>query len=477
MVFSSSLFLYLFLPFFLLLYYLVAKKYKNYVLLVASIAFYSWGEPWFIFVILGSTILDFHIVNALYRTKIKKKKNIFLALSISTNLGLLLYFKYANFFIENVNSMLIGFGVEEVAWTSVALPIGISFYTFQTLTYSIDIYRGIHKPLEKVTDYLMYILMFPQLIAGPIVRFSEVADQIVDRSDRETIDNKLLGFFRFVIGLSKKVLIANVMGATADQIFALQETELTTYYAWIGILAYTFQIYFDFSGYSDMAIGLGRMLGFKFPENFDNPYISQNITEFWRRWHMTLGRWMKDYLYIPLGGSKVDTKFRLYFNLWFVFLVSGLWHGAAWNFVAWGAFHGFFLILDRMFWTNVTKKIGKYPSVLITFIITLVGWVLFRSETMNQAIWFTKAMFSFNSMNDVSLFIDSEFWSILSLAFFFSFLTLSKWGLKIQNFIFFKEQYTNRITFLMFLLIVLMLIISTSSITSSGFNPFIYFRF
>ena len=477
MVFSSSIFLYLFLPFFFLLYFLADKKYKNIVLLAASILFYSWGEPRFIFIILLSTFLDFHIVNGIYRTKIKRKKNIFLFLSISTNLGLLLYFKYANFFIENVNNILHSMGVEEVAWTSIALPIGISFYTFQTLTYSIDIYRGKHKPLEKVTDYLMYILMFPQLIAGPIVRFNEVADQIVDRQDQETIDNKLLGFYRFVIGLSKKVLIANVMGAVADNVFAMQESDLSTYNAWIGILAYTFQIYFDFAGYSDMAIGLGRMIGFKFPENFDNPYISQNITEFWRRWHMTLGRWMKDYLYIPLGGSKVDTKFRLYFNLWFVFLVSGLWHGAAWNFIAWGAFHGFFLILDKMFWIKTTKIIGKYPSIIITFFITLIGWVLFRAETLNQAIWYTKAMFSFDSISNANIYLDKEFWTILIIAVFFSFFTLSKIGLKTQDFIFFKNEYKLSTYLLIGLIIFVLLVLSTASITSSGFNPFIYFRF
>lgn len=477
MVFSSSFFLFAFLPIFLVLYYLAAERYRNYVLLIASIFFYSWGEPRFIFIILLSTLIDFHIVNGLYRTKIKKRKNLYLFLSISTNLGLLLYFKYANFFIENVNTILNSIGIEEVGWTSVALPIGISFYTFQTLTYSIDIYRGVHKPLKKVSDYMMYIIMFPQLIAGPIVRFHEVANQIEDRSVHETIDNKLLGFFRFIIGLSKKVLIANVMGAEADKVFALSENDLTTYYAWIGVLAYTFQIYFDFAGYSDMAIGIGRMLGFKFPENFDNPYISQNITEFWRRWHMTLGRWMKDYLYIPLGGSKVKTTRRLYFNLWFVFLVSGLWHGAAWNFVAWGAFHGFFLILDRMFWLKVTKKIGKYPSIIITFIITLIGWVLFRAETPSQALWYIKSMFTFKEANNLLLYFDKEFWTILVIAVFFSFVTLSKVGLKIQDFMFFKDKYSFKTYFAVNFLIVILLIICTASITSSGFNPFIYFRF
>lgn len=476
MIFSSSLFLLYFLPVFLVLYYIADKSFKNLILLAASILFYSWGEPWFIFVILASTILDFYIVRALYRTKIKRNKDIYLTLSIATNLGLLLFFKYANFFVENVNTVFDWFGGEGVSWTTIALPIGISFYTFQTLTYSIDIYRGQYKPLDKVTDYLMYILMFPQLIAGPIVRFNEIAHQVVDRSKYETIDNKLLGFFRFIIGLAKKVLIANVVGAEADKIFALPEESLTTPLAWIGILAYAFQIYFDFAGYSDMAIGIGRMIGFKFPENFNNPYISQNITEFWRRWHMTLGRWMKDYLYIPLGGSKVNSKFRLYFNLWVVFLISGLWHGAAWNFVAWGVFHGFFLILDRIFLLKVYKFIGKYPSIIITFVITLVGWVLFRAETLTQAVWFTKTMFAFQNM-EMSLFFSSEFWTILIIAAFFSFITLSKNGLKLENMIFFKEQYNLKGTFTMSFLSLILLIICISSITSSSFNPFIYFRF
>ncbi len=237
-------------------------------------------------------------------------------------------------------------------------------------------------------------MLFPQMIAGPIVRFNQIADQIEEREHLETLDNKLLGFLRFGIGLAKKVLIANVMGVEADKAFALAEGTLTSGVAWIGIIAYTFQIYYDFSGYSDMAIGLGRIMGFKFPENFNNPYISRSITEFWRRWHMTLGSWMRDYLYIPLGGSRVKTKYRIYFNLWFVFLVSGLWHGAAWNFVIWGAFHGFFLILDRLFFIKLSDKIGKYPSIAITFFITIIGWVLFRAESLYQIKYYLKAMFT-----------------------------------------------------------------------------------
>jgi alginate O-acetyltransferase complex protein AlgI len=278
MVFSSSLFLLYFLPVFLLLYHFFKNTtYKNWVILVASIFFYAWGAPRFVFVVVGSVILDYYIINAMYHSSISLHRKYLLALSISINVGLLLYFKYANFFVENVDFLLNSMGYENVNWTQVALPIGISFYTFQTLTYSIDVFRGVHKPLKNPFQYLVYIMLFPQMIAGPIVRFNQIADQIEERQHLETLDDKLLGFFRFGIGLAKKVLIANVMGAEADEAFALAEGELTSGIAWIGIIAYTFQIYYDFSGYSDMAIGLGRIMGFKFPENFNNPYISQRL--------------------------------------------------------------------------------------------------------------------------------------------------------------------------------------------------------
>ncbi|MFT6185131.1 MAG: alginate O-acetyltransferase complex protein AlgI, partial [Flavobacteriales bacterium] len=294
---------------------------KNGVILIASMLFYSFGAPKFIFVILASTVIDFYLVNALHNSEDLKKRKRFLILSLTLNLGLLAYFKYANFFVENVNSVLGEMGFHSVEWTKVALPIGISFYTFQTLTYSVDVYRRNHAPLKKLSDYLLYILSFPQMIAGPIVRFTTIADQITNRV--ETVDDKLLGFFRFCIGLGKKVLIANVLGEQASLLMEGDISLLSTSAAWVGIVAYTFQIYFDFSGYSDMAIGLGRMMGFTFPENFNSPYTSRSITEFWRRWHMTLSSFMRDYLYIPLGGSRVKSKSRLYTNLWIVFLLSG----------------------------------------------------------------------------------------------------------------------------------------------------------
>ena len=473
MVFSSSLFLLYFLPAFLIIYFLLGKKLKNIFALAASIFFYAWGAPDFIFIVLGSIIIDFYIVNWLNTSK-GKKKRILLGLSVILNIGLLLYFKYANFFIDNLNDALSIRGFENVKWTYIALPIGISFFTFQKLTYSIDVYRGVHAPLKKVTDYALYILMFPQLIAGPIVRFNEIADQIEDRSWNENNNNRITGFFRFTIGLGKKVLIANVLGEQVDILFGMQPLDFNTTTAWLGIIAYAFQIYFDFSGYSDMAIGIGRMIGFNFPENFNNPYIAQNITEFWRRWHITLGRFMRDYLYIPLGGNRVSTG-RIYFNLWVVFLLSGLWHGAAWNFVIWGAFHGLFLVADRLFLLKVYKTIGKVPSIMITFFITLIGWVLFRADNMTIAWNYLGNMFSFEFAND-SIYFDKKFYTILIIAIIFSF-----WGgfQKIESW---QEnlfaQYKGRKTILiMFSISLLILIVSIGSITSSGFNPFIYFRF
>lgn len=311
------------------------------------------------------------------------------------------------------------------------------------------------------------------LIAGPIVRFNLIEDQILERN--ETIDDRLKGFFRFIIGLSKKVLIANAMGKMADCYFNGNINELDTIQAWVGIIAYTFQIYFDFSGYSDMAIGIGRMIGFKFPENFDNPYTSGSITEFWRRWHMTLGMWMREYLYIPLGGSHVKSKLRLYFNLWIVFLLSGLWHGASWNFVIWGAYHGLFLIMDRIFLLKVYKFIGKIPSTIITFLIVAFGWVLFRIEKISDAKIIYSKLFSFNI--NTSSFIDNrEFWFMFMLAMLFSFFTLFNIGKRVQQKVYYSQYTIGQYCLVTFASISLF-IICISSITASNFNPFIYFRF
>lgn len=474
MVFSSVVFLLYFLPAFLITYYFANKKYKNIVILIFSIFFYSWGAPKFIFVILGTTFLDFHLVKWMSQTKSNLHRRLMLTLSVSINMGLLFYFKYSNFFIENVNSLLSVFGGNNIQWTKLVLPIGISFYTFETITYVVDVYRRVHKPLKNFWDYQLYIILFPKLIAGPIIRYHDLADQIVDRSQNDTTENRLIGFYRFAIGLAKKVLIANHMGLQADAIFSMNYTGLDTYTAWIGILAYTFQIYFDFSGYSDMAIGIAKMIGFKFPENFNNPYISGSITEFWRRWHISLGAWMKNYLYIPLGGNRVSTKSRLYFNLWFVFLASGLWHGASWSFVIWGAYHGLFLVLERGFLLKVYDKIGKLPSTIITFFIVVIGWVFFRVEKISDAFIYLKRLFAFNSQNSLSF--NREFYTFFFIAIFFSFFTYFQKGQKIQNAVYFNS-YTNKKHLAIIAISITFLTLSISSITAFGFNPFIYFRF
>ncbi|MAQ47404.1 MAG: sugar acetyltransferase [Flavobacteriales bacterium] len=473
MIFSSIVFLLYFLPLFLLVYHVVPKQFKNLIILLGSIIFYSWGAPQFIFIIIVSTYIDFHIVRQLYNTSAIKIRKVLLTLSISINLGLLAYFKYSNFFVSNLNSLLSTLGFSEMPWVEVALPIGISFYTFQTLTYSIDVYRKTSEPLNNVLDYMVYIMSFPQMIAGPIVRFNAIANQIVNRV--EIADDKLIGFYRFCIGLSKKVLIANVLAEQADIIFDGDLINLSTTAAWIGIFAYTFQIYFDFSGYSDMAIGLGRILGFRFPENFKSPYVSQSISEFWRRWHITLGEFMKDYLYIPLGGNRVSSKYRLFFNLWLVFILSGLWHGSEWNFILWGAYHGLFLILDRIFLLRFLKKIGVVMATLFTFFIVMIGWVIFRLDSISDIQLYLVSLFNFDFQLEPSVI--PAFWTITILAVIFSFCTNFKAGKDLETFFFKTHTYHVKHHLILTLLSVILFILCLSSITSSGFNPFIYFRF
>lgn len=475
MVFSSVIFLVYFLPAFLLLYFITPAKFKNFVLLLSSIFFYAWGAPLFVFAILGTTTLDFYFVKLLHKAQTEQKRKLFLVLSLCLNVGLLFYFKYCNFFIENINALLGIIGTEEISWTNIILPIGISFYTFESITYVVDVYRRLHKPLDNFWQYQLYIICFPKLIAGPIIRYHEISDQIADRSANDTIDNKLTGFYRFCLGLGKKVLIANVMALKADEIFTMPHEQINTTLAWIGMLAYTFQIYFDFSGYSDMALGIGKMIGFKFPENFDNPYTSKSITEFWRRWHMTLGNWMRNYLYIPLGGNKVDNKIRLYFNLWVVFLASGFWHGAAWTFIIWGVYHGFWLVLERMFLNKIYGKLGSFLSTCICFFLVAIGWLFFRADTTAGAITFVKQLFTFN-FSLPQHFIDNEFIFYFILAALFSFFTSFKIGSKIQNSVYYS-YYNAKGNLIAMAAALIVFMLSLASITASGFNPFIYFRF
>jgi alginate O-acetyltransferase complex protein AlgI len=473
MVFSSILFLFFFLPLFLLVYHLVGEKLKNYVLLVFSLVFYAWGGPKFVFLLIGSMSVNYFVVSRMHSDL--RNRQLWLILSLIINVGMLGYFKYANFFVENFNVVLNAIGIQSVTWTKIILPIGISFFTFQSITYTIDVYRKVHAPLKKLTDYLLYIVMFPQLIAGPIVRFNTVADDIIDRKHNDTVDNKLYGIYLFIIGLSKKVLIANVLGEYVDEVFSTDLSVASSGVLWVGIIAYSFQIYFDFSGYSDMAIGLGRIIGFKFPENFNNPYISQNITEFWRRWHITLGTWMRDYLYIPLGGNRVGSVGRMYFNLIVVFIISGFWHGASWNFIIWGAWHGLFLILDRLFLVKLFKNIGKLTRVLINYLVVLIGWVFFRAVTLEEAYTYIKRMFLFE-FKDFDALYDKELMFVLILAFVLAFSNLFKVGRVSQSFLY-SEKHLVGGHISMTLLTAILLLISIAYIVSSGFNPFIYFRF
>lgn len=472
MVFSSAIFVFYFLPLFFLLYYLVPARLKNAVILLGSILFYAWGAPRFIFVILGTTAIDFFLVRLMDRQQSSAKRKLFLTLSISINLGLLVYFKYSNFFVENINTVLKTMGMGTIPWLKLVLPIGISFYTFESLTYVIDVYRKVHAPLKRFWDYQLYIIFFPKLIAGPIVRYHDIADQIYDRSPYSGVEHRLRGLYRFFIGLGKKVLIANVVGSYADSIFAMPVHELGTANAWLGALAYTFQIYFDFSGYSDMAIGLALMMGFRLPENFNNPYAALSITDFWRRWHITLGAWMRNYLYIPLGGNRVGSATRLYFNLWIVFLASGLWHGAAWGFVIWGAYHGLFLVLERMFLHKGLEKLKKFAA-LYTFFIVLIGWVFFRLEHWGTSIAYLKRMFTFHPGAVTG---DHLLLTTLAIASLFSCFTLLPYGQHIQEKVY-GGDYTLRRHYIMALVTIILFVLSMGSILVSSFNPFIYFRF
>ena len=473
MVFSSHIFLLYFLPAFLLLYFLVPAKWRNAVLLLASVVFYAWGAPDFVLVLLGSTVANFYIVKAMDKAHSLKAKRLWCAAALVVSLGLLAYFKYANFFVDNINTLLTSLGLGVMGWTKVLLPIGISFFTFQSVTYVVDTYRGVNRPMKSLVDYVVYIIMFPQLIAGPIVRYNEIADQITAQR-RLRWEECLQGFYRFVIGLSKKVLIADVIGRSVDMTLGGDLAAMDTGSAWITIAAYTMQLYFDFSGYSDMAIGLGRVMGFKFPENFDNPYVSTSVTEFWRRWHITLGTFMRNYLYIPLGGNRGGV-WRTYLNLWVVFLLSGLWHGAGWNFVLWGAYHGIFLVLERMTGLNKGQRL-KWLRVPVTFVVVMVGWALFRIEDLGQCMTFISRLFAFDFAALRFPINDAQFIVTLIVALAFAFITLFPFGRKLQQMTFYTD-YRPAQHIAVWVVACLMFFFCLGALTATDFSPFIYFRF
>ena len=475
MVFNGIFFLLYFLPVFLIVYYLLPSSWRNYWTLLCSLLFYAWGAPKYVFFLLASTIANYYITRILHNADKDAIKKRWLILSVMLSLGLLVLFKYTNFIVANFNIFLSNIHAGPVSWHAIALPIGISFCTFHSISYSIDVYRKIRPPCDRLTDYMLYIFLFPKLVAGPIVRFNVIADEISDRKRNETASNVLKGLMRFTIGLSKKVLIANVLGYYADLIYNVPADTHDSLSILLGTIAYSFQIYFDFAGYSDMAIGLGKMIGFSFPENFIAPYISRNITEFWRRWHITLMTFMRDYLYVPLcAGGRVKTKFHLLFNLWLVFLISGLWHGANWTFLAWGAYHGLFLIVDRLFYKKLSAKLGLL-SVLINYLVVLFSWIIFRSDSIQHIGDIMQGIFRFTA-NTGTEFFSARFWIILGCGVFFSFAPLHKKGSQLM-----ERIHDVTLSFRGMLVLsgvcIVLLIVSISSIITSGFNPFIYFRF
>jgi len=395
-LFTEPTFLFLFLPILLGLYFLtrVHAGYGNVLLLVASVLFYAKGGGGFTWLMLGSIAFNYWMAIAVDRARAtsEARARMVLAAAIAATLVVLGWFKYATFFAQNVDAVLKTFGGTGFAVPKVLLPIGISFYTFHAISYVVDVYRRQATAQKSPVHAALYLLLFPQLIAGPIIRYKEIADQLARRV--VSLEDFAYGVRRFIIGLGKKVLIANIVAVPADGIFALPPSQLIGPYAWAGIVCYTLQIYFDFSGYSDMAIGLGRMFGFRFPENFRWPYIADSVQEFWRRWHISLSSWFRDYLYVPLGGNRV-APWKTYRNLVTVFFLCGLWHGASWNFVIWGLFHGAFLVIERLGVAGALKRVSPVARHAYLLLVVMVGWVFFRAEDLPAALAFLRAMFGF----------------------------------------------------------------------------------
>jgi alginate O-acetyltransferase complex protein AlgI len=388
MPFSSLLFVCGFLPICLAAHWVSPQRARNYVLLAFSIFFYAWGAPKFLPVVLALGVADYFLAKGIARAQDKKIKKALLVLGICVHLSILAYFKYANFFVAQVNAVRGSLGAPALRWSEVALPIGISFLTFEEMSYLLDVYRGDAPPANRWSHYLLFLMLFPHSIAGPIFRWKDLASQFSNR--KATFDSVAGGVYRFSFGLAKKILVADCAAYICDQIFGLPKAEISPMYAWIGALAYTIQIYFDFSGYSDMAIGLGKMLGFDFKENFNEPYVSRSITEFWTRWHMSLTAWLRDYLYIPLGGNRRG-RARAELNAMIVFAVSGFWHGAAWTFLVWGLYHGALVALER----RIAPKLEAVPGHLRaigTFVLVVIGWVPFRASTVRQMLDMLQAM-------------------------------------------------------------------------------------
>ena len=468
MVFSSIIFMFTFLPLSLLLYYIMPRKFKNLILLMISLVFYAWGEPVYVLLMIFTIVFDYImalIIDSNREDKVKSKV-IFIG-TIGVNLLILGFFKYYGFLIDNIN-LLFNLNLQ---YKNLALPIGISFYTFQTLSYVVDVYLDKVKVQKSLVSFALYVTMFPQLVAGPIVKYSDIDYQLTNR--KESINKFGQGVDRFIIGLGKKVLLANNIGIIWTTIQGMNIDSISVLTSWIGIIAYTFQIYFDFSGYSDMAIGLGNMFGFEFIENFNYPYISTSISEFWRRWHISLGTWFREYVYIPLGGNRVSTLKHIR-NLFVVWLLTGLWHGASWNFVVWGLYYGFILFMEKIILHKVLSKTPKFIKHIYTMLLVMIGWVLFGSVDLTSALEYLKVMFglSGNALVDNSaiyyLYTNIKLLIILTLC-----------STPIVSIIFrqiIKKGKSVGILFAVSINIIIILI-SIAYLVNETYNPFLYFRF
>lgn len=473
MLFPSLVFLFVFLPLLLVVYYLTPARFRNHILLLFSLVFYAWGGVSYSAILIASIIINYLVAKRIEKSNTKKN---WLWAGLVFNVLLIVGFKYFNFFIQNINELgsLIGSAEKVLPELKIILPLGISFFTFQQMSLLWDVSRGQNEHSPTFLNTALYVSFFPQLVAGPIVRYNEIIAQIKTRTETTSLFTS--GILKFILGLFKKVVIANTCGSLADTIFVLDQSALCSSVAWLGIIAYSFQIYFDFAGYSDMAIGLSRMFGFRIAENFNFPYISHSIQEFWKRWHISLSSWFKDYVYIPLGGNRRNAT-RTYINLLIVFLLAGFWHGATWSFIFWGMFHGIFLIIERLGWDKVLAKLPYPVSSLYTLVVVMIGWVFFRIENFGEAAEYVMTLFSFGKSSDYHIidFLNREnipilFLAMLSSTTLFAKLVNCARQIDSPNLKFTLVIMRNVGALAMFLFTIML-------INSSTYNPFIYFRF
>lgn len=468
MVFSSLTFLYVFLPLVLVAYYIAPMKGKNIIILISGILFYAWGEPFYVFLMLFSITVDYTMGRLIDRFDDKPKlRTLFLLASLIINLGLLCVFKYSSFLVQNINGL---FGLQ-LFDPQLPLPIGISFYTFQSLSYTIDLYMRNIKVQKNIVSYISYVTLFPQIVAGPIVRYQDIANEIDHREI--TMSKVSEGIRIFLIGLGKKVLLANNIGALWTAVKGMELSEISTVTAWLGILAFTFQIYFDFSGYSDMAVGLGKMLGFEFPKNFNYPYLSRSISEFWRRWHITLGTWFRCYVYIPLGGNRHGTLKTLR-NLLIVWFLTGLWHGASWNFILWGLYFGLLIILERLFLGKLLEKLPAALSTAYSFLLVVIGWVIFETESIPRIFAYLKAMFFGSSAG----FADAQavyFIATYGIVFLICILAATDYPKKLVEGL--QKNHPKIVQGVSPIYQLALMVASTAYLVYATYNPFLYFRF